>query len=48
MATNATASSREAIPATPAGRPAARCGSAPTIMPTAVTATTWRAGCGAG
>ncbi len=50
MATNATASSREAIPATPAGRPAARCGSAPTIIPTAVTATTcsagWSAGCG--
>ena len=32
------------MPAIPAGRPAARCGSAPTIMPTAVTATTCSAG----
>ena len=34
------ATSREAIPVSLAGRPAARCGSAPTIIPTAVTAAT--------
>ncbi len=43
-ATQATATSLVAIPVSPAGRPAAMCGSAPTIMPTAVTAMTCRAG----
>jgi hypothetical protein len=43
-ATAATASSRVAIPVRPAGRPAATCGSAPIVIPAAVTATTCRAG----
>ncbi len=47
-ATTATAISRDAMPASPAGRPAARCGSAPSTMPPATTAMTWSAGCLAG
>ncbi len=44
-ATQATQSRRTAIPLTLAGRPTARCGSAPTIMPIAVTVTTCWALC---
>ena len=40
-ATKATASSRADMPVMPAGRPAAMCGSAPSVMPSAATATTW-------
>ena len=43
-----TASSRVAMSAVRAGRPTARCGSAPSAMPTPVTATTWNAECRAG
>ena len=42
-ATHATASSRADIAVSLAGRPTARCGSAPTIMASAVTAMTWAA-----
>ncbi len=38
---------REQMPVIPAGRPAAMCGSAPTVMPTAATAMTSRADCAA-
>ena len=44
-ATQATQSRRMDIPPTLAGRPTARCGSAPTIMPIAVTVTTCSALC---
>ncbi len=47
-ATQATASSRAAIEVSRAGRPTARCGSAPTIMAIAVTAMTCSALCRAG
>ena len=47
-ATQATASSLDDMPASRAGRPTARCGSAPRIMPRPVTATTWNAECRAG
>ena len=47
-AAHATASSRDAMPAVRAGRPTARCGSAPSAMPMPVTATTWSAECRAG
>ena len=47
-AAHATASSRDAMPAVRAGRPTARCGSAPSAMPMPVTATTWNAECRAG
>jgi hypothetical protein len=44
-ATQATQSRRMDIPLILAGRPTARCGSAPTIMPMAVTVTTCSAVC---
>ncbi len=44
-ATHATATMRAQMPVTPAGRPAAMCGSAPTVIPTAATAMTSRADC---
>src|ERR1035441_5243786 len=43
-ATQATATRRVDIPVIPAGRPAATCGRAPTVMPMAATATTCSAG----